>query len=201
MEPTFTIVLPTVNRPCLKTCLESIRRQDLRPGDEVLIVSDGVYDGCREVWESYNLPGRFMEHAAGPSGDWGHTIRNLYMKECRTTHIMHMDDDDIYAAKGLATVREKVSTFPDSLHLFSLGDGTLARRCLWTHQKLGSYTLGNVDTKIVVHKADGNWATWTSGHDGDSQFIRFTAEMYEDIKWWEEVIAIMRPQPFDQCGY
>jgi hypothetical protein len=161
------------------------------------LVSDGIYPGCRDCWESFRLPGRFIELANGPAGDWGHTPRNITMQQCRTSHILHMDDDDCYTAGALQTIRERVAKYPDSLHMFGLGRGS-PDKSLWKFERI---EWGNVSTLMIVHKNDGNWGVWDSYYGGDAQFIEQTAGHYSDIRWWQHVIAIIRPTSLYQCGF
>ena len=93
--PTVTIAIPTFNRPeQLRQAVLGAVHQSATP-DEVLIVDDGSSDGVtRGLCES--MAGNYRgvrvvhsEHRGRPA------IRNRAFDECKTSHLMWIDDDDV----------------------------------------------------------------------------------------------------------
>jgi hypothetical protein len=170
-ETTPTVIIATIGRVTLARTLTSLRGQ---PPDEVLLVADGpaAAEAARPAWTSAGLPGRFVELADGPHGDWGHTPRNLTMPLVRTTHMMHMDDDDVYVADAIDAVRKAIDAHPHQPILFRmiLPDG----RVIWEEPEL---RLGGVSTQSIVHPV-AHYGTWTNRYGGDFDFIQETCTMY-----------------------
>lgn len=189
-RPTFTLLLTTIGRPTLARTLASIRAQDLRPGDEVLVVADGRSPAALKMFEQAQLPGRVMELPSGPHGDWGHSARNLTMHLCidRTSHIHHIDDDDSYLPGALAMIRERVQRNPDRPHLFRMSNSRSKNWPPGNHLRVG--LLG---TPMIVHPARwGAYGVWRPQYGGDGWFIVETCGLIPGGPVWhpESVVAV-----------
>ena len=60
----FSIIVPTCGRRSLGRTLESIRRQALVDGDEVLLITDGPQPLAMDLFRASGLPGRCLEMPA-----------------------------------------------------------------------------------------------------------------------------------------
>jgi len=188
----FSLILPTVSRPTLAAALLSLRGQDWRPGDEVLLVGDGPQETARLFWEQLGLPGRYLETPA-KMGSWGHGIRNWVNKlgHAKGTHLLNLDDDDAYRPGAIAAVREALTEDPHRPHLFRMftaHDG----RTLWRERSIEH---GNLGTPcFVVPNTPGRLGEWAPYHGGDLAFLRGTLDHYpQGPVWREEVIADVWP--------
>ena len=190
MRPSLTVLIASMGRPSLERTLTSLRDQ-LQGDDEVLLVSDGQIDELRRrgderslyfatrleiarlLWDASGLPGRFIELPGGPHRDWGHSPRNKTMRLVRTTHMLHMDDDDSYVAGALDSVRTAVMRYPDRPLIFRmlLPDGHV----IWQEPTIES----SLSTQMIVHPSD-RYGVWESKYGGDQTFIRETCRLYPD---------------------
>jgi hypothetical protein len=195
MTPSFTIVLPTIGRPTLETTLDSIASQNLGPNDRVMMISDGYHPRVDEVHRNYSnkLPIDLCV-VDGPNNDWGHTPRNLMMPHVKTTHIHHMDDDDIYSSSSsLGIMRSHVEERPNVPHIYRVrfaDDGKI----IWATE--GQISFGNVTTISFVHPhLKGQYAYWPPRVGGDFEFWRDTQEHYppNSLVWHQEILLTARP--------
>src|ERR671936_1149553 len=91
---TLSILLAAGGRATIHRTLKSIVPQ-LEPGDEVMIIRDD-------------------------SGDAGDTPRNDPMPRARGTHLLFMDDDDVYVPGALARIRRFADENPGRIGIFKL---------------------------------------------------------------------------------
>lgn len=188
--PTISLIIPTISRPTLARTLKSIRGQEWRVGDEVLLVGDGSQPVARALWEQFGLPGKFFE-VPGPSKDWGHTPRNLTHWLARGSHLMALDDDDEMVLGALALVRNTVAKNPNLPHLFRMS-GHPAVGTVWKEKFI---SLGNVSTPIFLPpNISGRIGKYTPRYGGDHDFIKETCSHYEKVIWCEDVICQVRPK-------
>lgn len=194
-EPvTLSLVIPTIGRPTLARCLTSVRRQEWRAGDEVLLVGDGPQSSARELWDQFGLPGSFHE-TPDRIGFWGHGIRNrlLDLRAAKGTHLVALDDDDELADGAVATVRAAIDRNPDRPHLFRMS-GEACRGLVWRTREIAH---GNVGTPMLVAPNDpARLGRYALHHGGDCDFIRETCNHYRGGPVWrEEVVCLVRPAP------
>jgi hypothetical protein len=192
-ELTISLVIPTVSRPMLARALLSVRAQDWRPGDEILLVGDGPQPRARELWDQFGLPGRYLE-TPGPAGDWGHTPRNrlLDRREAHGEYLMALDDDDELALGAVASVRAAVACAPGCPHLFRIS-GHPAVGTIWKDSEV---RFANVSTTMFVAPNDpARLGRYGNRYGGDYDFIRSTVDSYPpgSLVWREEVICLVRP--------
>lgn len=165
MTVTFSIIVPTAGRATLARTLDSFLT-DLEPGDEVLILRS--------------------------SSPWGNTARDSAMSRAAGSHLLFMDDDDMYTAAALPTIREKVEADPDRVHVFRMVnfDGGI----LWTDPDLRA---ANVGTPMVCipNQPDllGAWDN-PAGPISDFAFMQQTMQLRGDQPvFHEDVVALVRP--------
>lgn len=195
MTPSFTIMLPTVGRPTLERTLDSIAVQRFGPEDRVMMISDGYNPRVEQVFKDYQAKMPIdLCVVDGPNNDWGHTPRNIMMPHVRTTHIHHMDDDDIYASpETLSTIREHVIENPDVPHIYKVRFADNGR-IIWFAK--GLIEFANVTTIGFVHPhLKGKYAFWPPRIGGDFEFWRDTQAHYKPdaLIWHNDVLFVARP--------
>ncbi len=192
MSPTICLVIATVSRPTLARTLESLRRQDWRAGDEVLLVGDGPQPAARDLWPQYGLPGRYLE-TPGHLGVWGHGVRNWVMDEKlpRASHVAALDDDDEWTPNALRTIRAAVEAIPDRPHIFRM-TGHWVVGDVWKDPVLRKANVGT--PMMVAPNYLDSLARYGGQYDGDFDFISGTCGFYPQGPVWQPA-AICRVRP------
>ncbi|MFO0846929.1 MAG: class I SAM-dependent methyltransferase [Gemmataceae bacterium] len=161
----LSVVVATKGRDTLARALASIATQ-LRPGDELIVQCDD-------------------------SGDVGATPRTAGVRKATGTHLLFMDDDDVYTPGALDVVRAAMLAAPGRCHLFGMTSGQG-----WTlpHGDR-DVRVGNVSTQMFVCPNDkARLGEWGPRRTGDFDFIRSTLDKHEQPPvWHDEVIAVWRP--------
>ena len=128
-EISFSIIIPTLGKPPLARTLESIRSQPPMPGDEVLLIQDWGHGGrlisdASQMFYDAKVPGRTWVGEPIPdprchphNSPIKCPPRNEAMLHATGTHMMFMDDDDIYTPGAFEKIRVGVAAFPDRLIL------------------------------------------------------------------------------------
>jgi hypothetical protein len=120
---------------------------------------------------------------------YGNEARDLMMAKATGTHLLFMDDDDVYEEGALAVVRSAVMQAPERFHVFRMRHG---EGLTWNEPQFG---VGNVGTPMVCFR-NGRAARWADddGATSDFEFFRQTLVMVggEPI-FHEDVIAVVRP--------
>lgn len=180
----FSIIIPTCGRVSLQHTLNSLRTQELLPGDEIIVVTDGPQPLAAELFRRAGLPGRCITTAA--TRDFGGTQRNHGMQLARGDYLLFMDDDDVYADGALTIIRAALREAPDRPHVFRMryNDG----RFLWDTPRL---ELGNISTQMFVVPRHPSLTPWDSEHGHDFRFLQ--ANQQPGLVWREEIIALIRP--------
>ena len=112
-EPSITIALLTFNRPdLLKQAINSCAHQSVRP-TEILVIDDGSGAETRSLVEqlqqsSPHLRYVWQENAGRP------TARNRAFAECKTSHLMWLDDDDILLPTAVESHLRCLKRHPDA---------------------------------------------------------------------------------------
>lgn len=189
--PKLTVVVTTTGRRSLALTLDSIKRQELLRGDQVLLVHDGpVSVDTERLWERVNLPGQLIVLNDGPCQDWGHTPRNRVSHLVTEGYVLHFDDDDRYRPEAFAAVRRQTALHPGAFLVFRMR--TTSGQVLWQSRTLET---DNVGTPMFVYPAGIPIAQWESFYGGDSRFARETVALNPDrhLVFVEDVIADVRP--------
>jgi hypothetical protein len=169
---TLTIILATAGRPTIKHTLASIAAQ-LEPGDELFVLRDD-------------------------SGDAGDTPRNETMHRATGTHLLFIDDDDVYVPDAFARVRRFADENPGRIGLFKMKHvvGT-------THWRDREVYYGNVSTQtFCVPNIPGKLGRWhrterpnrDEPYIGDYVFLKETIELQGEPIFVDEVIVLVRPE-------
>jgi glycosyltransferase involved in cell wall biosynthesis len=118
---TLTIAVPTIGRPTLMDTLNSIQRQDLRSGDQVLVVYDsfapdaGNLQATRALVEAYGFT--FAEHN-GYVHFYGNPQLNRAIELCTGDYFTALGDDDVYVDGAITRLRKALKPGRASLFQF-----------------------------------------------------------------------------------
>jgi glycosyltransferase involved in cell wall biosynthesis len=183
----LSVIVPTVGRPSLSATLRSIAPQ-LAQGDEVLVVGDGPQPAARAVAAGFPF---VQYHEFGPTFAFGDAQRQFGMRQAHGTHLMFMDDDDVYEPGAFAEVRRAVAREPICPVMFRM---IYAESVMWREKKVCG---GNVSTHmLVVPNIKDRLGRWRprSGDlpfAGDYGFITSTLRRWPtgSLLWNEAVIA------------
>ncbi len=187
----ISLVIPTISRPTLVRCLESLRGQAWREGDEVLLIGDGRQPVAECLWRQFGLPGRYLE-TPKRLGFWGHGVRNWINSEriARGSHLMNLDDDDALRPGAVEAVRTRVAHDPSIPYIFQMHTVPTGKT-IWIEREIKHE---NVGTPMIVTPNDpARLGTWQNYYGGDFAFIRETCEKYYTVSWQECVIADVWP--------
>ncbi len=190
----FSVLLPTIGRPTLLRTLLSLKHQAWELGDEILLLSDDNHGAVADILGLAAMPRDLVKHFQvedGPYKDWGHTPRNLYMRDAAGDFLCHFDDDDVAARDMIHSMRQ-VCVDRDYVHMFRMvnyGTG----RVVWT--KKGLLKRKHISTQNIVHPFDpDNFGKWGTYYGGDSAFIRETAGKYPGrVQWHEKITCVYNP--------
>jgi glycosyltransferase involved in cell wall biosynthesis len=163
---TFSVILPTRGRPTLRRTLASLLPQ-LEPGDELMILRDA-------------------------SGDAGDTPRNDAMPRARGSHLLFIDDDDVYVPDALAKMRRFAEEQPDRIGIFKLEYVVGTHR--WVEPVL---RYKNVSTQtFLVPNVPGKLGRWEARDNvaGDFVFIEETARLQGEPIFVDQVTVMARPE-------
>jgi glycosyltransferase involved in cell wall biosynthesis len=177
----ITLIIPTISRPTLKRTLDSLKGQPWQRGDEVIVVGDGKQPAAKQMWRSARLKGRYLE-VLGPSGDWGHTPRNVVNPSVRSGFIAALDDDDIWTPNALASIRAAITADPDRPHIFGM-------KCYPPMAFEGICT-----PMLVCPAIPGKLGKYTPRYGGDQDFAAETIAFYPGgAVRHDEAICLVRP--------
>lgn len=195
---TLSVVLPTMGRPTLERTLGSLADQ-LRAGDEVLVVSDGhitsVYEACGR-WNSLlgERPFRYLV-CKTVAGGVGQEQRNFALDLAQGDYVSFIGDDDIYLPGALDSIRAAERECPGARFLFRWDSWQAG--VLWREKAVRPGWIG--DHAAVFPRAAG-LARFGLHYEGDFDFIRDTLAMNPEtpLVWRPEMIAICRPERYDE---
>jgi glycosyltransferase involved in cell wall biosynthesis len=184
----LSVIVPTIGRPSLRDALVSMALQ-LVGEDEVLVVADGSRPEAARIVSSFDWRFKFME-APGPSSDWGNTPRNYGIERAKGSHLVFMDDDDVYLPKAFEAFRRAIAETPDRPHIFKM---IHHERIIWQEPVLKRT---NVSTQMfLIPNLPGRVGRWNKEYDGDFDFLYRTLLMYLDgpkvVVWQEDVVALL----------
>jgi hypothetical protein len=175
----LSVLVASSGRPTLARTLQSIGSQ-LSPGDELIV-------DCND------------------DAPYGNEARNRMMLRARGSHLMFLDDDDLYLPGAFDAVRAGVAQDPSRMHMFKMrypprhyifpslddGDGSGPYE-IWVKPEIAP---GNVSTQIVVvPRVYEKLGTWSARYEGDLDFITSTSKLMGEPIWHTDVIALIRPE-------
>lgn len=177
MTPRFSIIVPTTGRDTLAAALQSLADQPLGPDDEVIVVGPGSSVAAHFGY-------RFI--ACPSSGDWGSGERMIGIAAATGTHLVFLDDDDVYLPGAFASMRAVVAAHPGRPVMFKMinVDG----RTLWRDKVV---RFGNHGTpQFVTPNVPGQIGQWGTSYAGDTEFVIDTLTKYPpDALVWDETVT------------
>jgi glycosyltransferase involved in cell wall biosynthesis len=191
----LSVIIPTCGRETLVRTLQSLIPAGLRSYDEVLVVGDGSQPAVGPIVLRFHplLDLRYFEH--GPTRMVGHAQRQYGMSQATGTHLLSIDDDDVYLPGAISAVHEAIRKNPDRVLLFREESRTPRHPwgIIWKDRQIRQ---GNVGTRCVVApNVHGRLGTWGNRYEGDYDFIRSTVDLYPDrdagVVWVDRVIAYL----------
>lgn len=189
----FSVIIPTKGRPELYATLLSVLRAGFLDGDEVIVVGDGDQPEARRIVECFKgrLRISYMETPVTRSSG-GHQ-RMLGMSVANGTHLVFIDDDDVYRDGSFQVIRKAASENPNKIPIFKMKAMAkhLSYDILWREPKL---YLGNVGTPMFcVPNVKSRLGAWSISICNDFEFIKSTVEKYSEkedaLVWMDHVIA------------
>lgn len=191
--PWLSVIVPTVGRPTLERTLQSIRSQRSADDVEIIIVGDAHKGTWREQLGSMPLLAArydavYVEHDGG-SHCWGHPQRQYGAELADGEWLAWLQDDDVYA-HGAFDAIEAGTRGQDVPVLFRAA--VPAGIIVWMRQEIAE---NNIDANcIVTPNRPAQIGRWGSRYQGDFDFVRSTAELYDGrVAWDERIIALARP--------
>ncbi|KPV51453.1 hypothetical protein SE17_21065, partial [Kouleothrix aurantiaca] len=166
------------------------RRPQLQAGDEVIVVGD-THDGALPHVELLcTVHGlRYLAHDAQGHA-WGHPQINQGMRVATGDYLVFIDDDDVFDADALATIRAGIAEAPGRVHLFQFHAARLGRTLPETHAVVESAIGGHC---IVPPNDPAKLGQWGDRYGGDFDFIVTTLAHYpEGPVWHDQVMAWAR---------
>ena len=182
--PTFSIILPTVDRPALlREAIDSVLAQTV-PGFEIVVVGSGTADDAgvpadpRIRW--VGLPTR-----SGPA-----TARNAGLAEARGRNICFLDDDDLYTPDRLALAAQGLERAPVAVCWQRFAD-----------EGLGEVTSlhGDVSDSILEGPTPSLGATAVR-RDAVVPFDE-RWQAVEDVEWWLRIARRSTVTTVPEVGY
>jgi glycosyltransferase involved in cell wall biosynthesis len=184
----LSLIIPTIGRPTLKRTLDSLQPQ-LLPEDEVLLVDHGYHEHVAELAADYGCR-YFRDDTPTP---YGGARRNMGMRFATGTHLHFMDDDDTYAPRALAAIREAL--LPDTVLMFQIMCETGV--VLWEEPR---FEYGKIQTEMFVIPNYCNLPRWPIWHQGgpaeEYTFItEVVSKLVLPVVWVPEVIGLIHGGP------
>jgi glycosyltransferase involved in cell wall biosynthesis len=184
--PNIGIVIATPGRASLYRTLRSILYQGLQPGDDILVVGDGLHRPTKELVEAFGPPFRYA--ATQPTRDWGHSQLQWGLKRVGGDIVTYQDDDDIYLPRALEEMRRLTTAHPGAPMIGRVK--TPYWGLLWS--EAGAKTL--LDGHCLVAPNDKSKLGYiTPEYYGDQCLIATTIRNYATINWVDRVWTLTRP--------
>lgn len=173
--------------------------------DRLIVIGDGERDvSGREIAEDFRPANMVYVECQRPGSVFGNAQRDFGMQlalqtPTPTSHLMFLDDDDVWVHGALDVVREAISPihWENAAHVFRArwGAGHHAAGVeLWADQEV---RVGNVGTPMVVLPNRHYQASWWDANAGgiisDFGFLAPAIAECDDVVWHDPVIATVRP--------
>lgn len=159
----LSVILPTTGRDTLQRSIDSCEG-----ADELIVIEDHT-------------------------GDYGYTPRHKGIAQATGTHLVFLDDDDVFAPGAIQMFKDAACDVPVIFKMDHWKHGTL-----WRDKNV---SFGNVSTPtfVVPNQPDklGVWEVHLAGAEepgGDYVFLDGCCRKMGDPIWREEIVAIVRPQ-------
>lgn len=195
---TFTVVMPTLGRATLTRAISSVVDQ-LEDGDELVVVGDGRQDGAADIVESFQPASLFYVEAHHVESCFGNTQRDfgLQLAAGRSSHLLFLDDDDVYRHGALDIVRWRVESNSQHAHVFRCewGAGHHAHGYLaWTDPEVREQNIATPMVCLPNRHYDRTWMDFNDrGIVSDFGWLQAALAQCDGVEWHTDVIATVRP--------
>lgn len=201
MTSTFTVLMGVLGRPTLKAALDSIARQGLIPGDQVLVGIDTYEQGARpDVEALVRSYGRGFEVCAFDAGlhCWGTAQINHAMATFPITgsHVFTIGDDDVFVDGAYDRLRPLCAADPLRPILYRF----LApwRQVLWDEPRMlrshiSGCCIAAPATFVGLHPVLNEHGQPYPEHDFDWMQAILRKSEREPL-WLDDVLVIARPE-------
>lgn len=193
-KSTLSLVIPTAGRPSLAATLASIKPQ-LRSGDEVIVVGDtraGDLPQTEAIVAQYGRRFRYVPFTDGAM-TWGHSQCNHGLGLASGDYVLCQDDDDIYTADALDSVRATIRQYPRRPLLFQF-QSYHGEQVFWhTPGLVREGALGG--HCLVSPNVPGKVGRYSARYQGDFDWVADTLTLWQPVQpvWVEQIITIARP--------
>ncbi len=175
MTPTFSIIIPTIGRPALRQALESIMDQ-VGDHDEVILVGADT-EFVRD--EAALVGARVIPYP--PAGDYGYTERWIGITQAVCSHLVFLDDDDVYLPGAFDAMRAEIAQEPDRPILFKMiapwGEELWRDKGVLIEGDFGG-------AQFVCPNRPGKLGRYSTRYEADYDFIISTIAYYpEGVRW------------------
>ena len=206
--PTITVIIPTTGDrdsliATLASCLDAdqiivavnkISREQLAEVDQKIRAA-----GLRFGHKGYSL--MWDRHA---SGMFGHRARNSALQDVVMSHVVSIDDDDVFLPGAFDAIRAAIAYYPGRWFVFQMVGGPGSHFpgvVCWQNRRI---RIGDVGTPMIVAPASAK-ARWGSrgvddfgrdlgeGYFGDYEYAAALQAELGDPVWLPVVIAEIRP--------
>lgn len=204
----FSVIVPSLNRPSLRRTVESFTSQDLHPADRMFIVFD-MHEQTRPVWE---LGLRLPQHPQVICTGYDAGLHRLGVPQInwqlgdsftrRTSHIMLLGDDDIYVRNAFKRLRVACDRAPLSPIFFQ---AVMPQRHIIPDSKVvamdnvGGCTIAAPNSFVGLHDDSKLYPE----HDFDwiVDIVRLASSQGYHPQWLEETLVVCRPdERTDEVG-
>lgn len=179
----FTVVTPTIGRLSLEKTARSIFRQRILLGDEWIIVEDGreqkAFNVMQQFYPNAPLPIRYF--TTDPTHNCGNEQRNLAMSEARGTHLLFMDDDDIFTEGAWEAIRKECEATPAVPLLFRMSSADNPPGLIWNSPAIGSGNVGTPNLVLPNHSYRSKWGF--GGNVSDYEFIKAVCKEVDAVRF------------------
>jgi glycosyltransferase involved in cell wall biosynthesis len=188
----FSIIIPTIGRETLKRTLRSVMEGGFDAlSDELLVIGDGPQPAARSIVEGFGSGLILYRETCRPTRNMGASQRAAAMALSSGSHLLFMDDDDVYLPEAITTVRRIVGMDSERIHIFRMRSSIKPWSILW---KSPECRPGNVGTPMfAVPNVKSLLGSWGPERGSDFEFIRSTLKKWpggeESIAWRQETVA------------
>lgn len=109
MNDKITFIIPSINRPTLQRSINSLINQT-NPNWECIVIYDGV-DGKDFEDKRIKVIKSPKIGLVGPNNGQSGLVRNIGLKECQTSWIGFLDDDDTLDSNYVDTLYKKYNNY------------------------------------------------------------------------------------------
>lgn len=216
----LSIIIPTCGRETLENTVESVLHQ-LRKGDQLIVVGSRPPDQLNQqapcappgvgIYYQYHNNGGILQNQLSvrtgkePGHPSGAAERDLGDSVASGTHLLHIDDDDIFTKNAFDDIRRVVALNPERVHIFQMKYGMQPQwvspysvdidgePTLGVHEAI---TLGNFGGMQMVFPRISPNPKWDDERNtAEDYFVtkRYLEALDTDPIWPHITIGIIRP--------